>query len=147
MSTEAASPRTPSRLQNVILWTLQGLLALAFLMTSSGKLLGAEAQVSLFDELGFGQWLRYLTGVLQLLGAVGLLIPLLSGLAATGLALVMAGAVSADLFMLSEGTPIVPLVLTLLLVVVAWGRRARILALRDRLLGGSNSETTPTPAV
>lgn len=146
MSTSAASPRTPSRVHNVILWTLQGLLALTFLGSSSGKLLGVEAQVALFDELGFGQWLRYLTGALQLLGAIGLLIPLLSGLAATGLALVMVSALISDLFLLSEGNPIAPLVLTLLIVVVAWGRRTQTLALRDRLVSGSTSATTPTPS-
>uniref|UniRef100_UPI00211D5EFF DoxX family protein n=1 Tax=Streptomyces sp. t99 TaxID=1828172 RepID=UPI00211D5EFF len=45
-----------------------------------------------FDAIGWGGWLMYLTGVLELAGAVGLLVPRMVALAALGLVGVMLGA-------------------------------------------------------
>jgi uncharacterized membrane protein len=46
----------------------------------------------MFATIGIGQWFRYVVGALELAGAVGVLIPRLSGLAALGLIGLMAGA-------------------------------------------------------
>jgi uncharacterized membrane protein YphA (DoxX/SURF4 family) len=43
-------------------------------------------------DTGAGQWLRFLVGVLELAGAVGLLVPALVGAAAAGLAALLTGA-------------------------------------------------------
>ena len=56
------------------------------------KLAGAHTAVTMFGQIGAGQWLRYLVGTAELAGAAGLLIPRLAGLAAAGLAADMAGA-------------------------------------------------------
>jgi len=49
--------------------------------------------VGLFNAIGIGQWFRYLTGTLEVVGAILLLIPRISGLAALMLAGIMICAV------------------------------------------------------
>ena len=49
---------------------------------------------------GAGQWFRYLVGILELAGAIGLLIPRLAAPAALGLLGVMIGAFFTQLFVL-----------------------------------------------
>jgi putative oxidoreductase len=132
----ATAARPTGRLANVGLWILQVLLAIAFGMAGASKLAGEEQQVELFDDIGLGQWLRYLTGALEVTGAIGLLIPALAGLAALGLAGVMLGAVLTDAFII-EGSPVFPLVLLALAGLVAWGRRHRLTETAGRLIGRS----------
>jgi putative oxidoreductase len=57
----------------------------------------------LFGKIGIGQWLRYFTGSLEVVGAVLLLIPKTSAIAAVLLALTMVGAVATHLFILRDG--------------------------------------------
>src|SRR6266498_5489757 len=78
---------------NVGLWILQIGAAGMFLMVGFLKLSGDPQLVGLFEAIGLGQWFRYLTGSLEVLGAILLLIPRTSGLGALMLAGVMAGAV------------------------------------------------------
>src|SRR6266536_3073226 len=80
-----AAPATRRRALTVTLWALQALLAIQFAGAGSLKLGGAQQMVDLFTQIGAGQWLRYLVGALELAGAIGLLLPRLSGLAALGL--------------------------------------------------------------
>jgi len=76
-----------------------------------------------FARIGLGQWLRYLTGGLELAGAIGLLIPRLAGPAALGLAGVMVGAVFAHVLALPPvALAGVPAVLFVLLVLIARAR-------------------------
>ncbi len=117
----------PRRAANIALWVLQALLAAFFVFASVPKLLGDPIAVQMFDLIGFGQWFRYLTGAVELLGAIGLLIPRLCGLAAFGLALVMVGAVLAEVFPLgAPAMALSPLVLCVVLLLVAWARRGTI---------------------
>lgn len=48
----------------------------------------------MFATIGVEQWFRYAVGVIELAGAVGLLVPRLAGLAALGLAADMIGAMA-----------------------------------------------------
>lgn len=116
---------------DVLLWTVQVLLAAYFVYSAS--LLFGDGMVAKFNEIGFGQWLRYLTGTLELAGAVGLVIPFLSGLAGLGLAWVMAGAVGTELFLLVNGDAFLPALLGGLAVVVAVARRATMRTALTRL--------------
>jgi hypothetical protein len=71
--------------------------------------------------------------VLELGGAVGLLVPRLSGLAATGLVGVMAGAVGTELFILGDPDgAVLPAILLASAAVVAWFRRSDVLAVLQR---------------
>ena len=64
-----------------------------------------------------------MVGVLEVAGAVGLLIPLLSSLAALRLAAVMVGADMTTQFLLEE-SPWLPLALLVVAAVIAWARRS-----------------------
>ena len=101
---------TPGKAANIALWTLQVLVALAFVAAGSGKLLGTADMIALFQAVGIGQWFRYVTGLLEVLGAVLLLVPGKAALGAVLLACVMAGAVVAHLTVLRTAAT-VPLVL------------------------------------
>ncbi|TWP49286.1 DoxX family protein [Lentzea tibetensis] len=118
-----------ARVGNIVLWVLQVLLAAYFVY--SGFMLFGDGLVKKFDDIGFGQWLRYLTGVLEIAGAIGLLIPRLCGLAALGLFGVMVGAVGTELFLLEKGGPVLPAILGVLALVVAYFRRDTIITFYD----------------
>ncbi len=109
---------------NVALWILQIAAAAMFLMVGYLKLSGNEQQVGLFQAIGIGQWFRYLTGSLEVAGAILLLIPRTSGLGALLLAGVMAGAVITHLFVVG-GSPLMAIILLVVTTIVAWGRRQR----------------------
>ena len=121
------TPTSPGRRTNTALWALQVLLALFFVMAAVPKLLGATAAVESFDDIGLGQWFRYLVGAVELAGAVGLVTRRWTGLAALGLAGVMVGATITNLFVLDEGsTAIMTVALCGLFCGIAWGRRSTI---------------------
>jgi putative oxidoreductase len=119
---------TRSRAANIALWVVQAVLAFLFLGAGFAKLSGDPAMVAMFDVIGAGQWFRYLTGGLEILGAVLLLVPAFSAAAALLLACVMAGAICTHLFVVG-GSPGMAIGLLVLALVVACARRAR----RDRL--------------
>ena len=109
---------------NVGLWILQIGAAGMFLMVGFLKLSGDPRMVALFEAIGLGQWFRYVTGSLEVLGAVLLLVPRLSGLGALLLMGVMLGAVPTHLFVVG-GSPLQAIILLIVTGVVAWGRRKR----------------------
>lgn len=82
----------------------------------------------MFADIGMGQWFRFVVGSLELAGAVGVLVPRLSGLAAIGLACLMVGAALTNVAVL-DASPLLPLVLLAVGALVAWGRwpRTRVL--------------------
>ncbi|MFJ8025728.1 DoxX family protein [Streptomyces sp. NPDC096311] len=114
---------------------MQGILAVFLLIMAAGpKLLGDSDMVEMFDDLGAGQWFRYFVGAVELAGVIGLVIPVLAGLAALGLSGVLLGAVVTQLFVLDEPSMApAPAVLAVLMAVIAWARRAEIQALVTRL--------------
>ncbi len=119
---------TRGKASNTALWTLQVLVALAFGAAGSGKLLGSADMVALFDAVGLGQWFRYVTGSLEVLGALLLILPGTAAFGAVLLAGVMAGAVVAHLTVLHTA-PTAPLILFALTALIAWGRRSQLAGL------------------
>ena len=117
---------------NVGLWILQIGAAGMFLMAGFCKFSGDPRMVGLFDTIGFGQWFRYVTGSLEVLGAVLLLVPRLSGLGALLLVGVMLGAVITHLVI--GGSPLGAIILLIVTSVVAWGRRQRTMNLLAEIL-------------
>ena len=128
IQTTNAALAMPGKALNTVLWTLQVLVALAFVAAGSGKLLGSPDMIALFDAIGIGQWFRYVTGSLELVGALLLIVPRKTALGAVLLACVMAGAVVAHLTVLPT-PPIAPLVLFALTTLIAWGRRSELAGL------------------
>ncbi|TDW70229.1 DoxX family protein [Kribbella pratensis] len=111
----------------VVLWVTQVVLAAMFVMASLPKLTGDPVMIELFDAVGAGQWLRYVVGVLELAGAIGLLVPRLCGLAAFGLTMLLVGATLTNIVALGA-SPAIPLGYLLVAAVIAWFRRESILA-------------------
>ncbi|HSZ55657.1 MAG TPA: DoxX family protein [Tepidisphaeraceae bacterium] len=107
---------------NITCWALQGLAALAFLAAGGSKLAAAPAMVEMFAKIGAGQWFRYLTGALEVFGAVALFVPRAAFYGALLLAMVMLGAIVTHLAILG-GSPVPALVLLVIVGTVAWLRR------------------------
>jgi putative oxidoreductase len=130
-STQSASGSASSskgKILNVVLWVLQIAGAGMFLMVGFLKLSGNPQLVGLFEAIGLGQWFRYLTGTLEVVGAILLLIPRTSGLGALMLAGVMICAVVTHVFIVG-GSPLGAIILLVVTGVVAWGRRQRTMNL------------------
>jgi putative oxidoreductase len=87
-------------MKKVIGWILVVLLAILFALVGGLKLLGVPGAVKEFDMIGFGQWFRYVTGVLEVTGAVGLLIPRYRLWAALLIAVIMVGATAINIWVL-----------------------------------------------
>jgi uncharacterized membrane protein YphA (DoxX/SURF4 family) len=107
---------------NLLLWCVQGLLALEFAGVAWAKLSGMPEMVALFTAIGWGQWFRYVTGILELTGAVLVVVPRTRSLGAALLATIMLGAIAAHLVILHL-PPTAPATLLLLSGFVVWGRR------------------------
>ncbi|MGH3916780.1 MAG: DoxX family protein [Pseudonocardiaceae bacterium] len=116
--------------QQVILWVVQVLVAALFLFAGGTKLIAAPPMVELFDTIGFGQWFMYLTGALEVIGAVALLIPRFIALGALLLAGVMVGAVITNLAIGENPVPAV--VLLVITAIITWARRDRLTAALGR---------------
>ena len=108
--------------QRRIVWGLRILLALAFGAAGAAKLAGVPQMVQVFDAIGFGQWFRYVTGVVEVGGAVLLLVPASGFLGGLLMAVTMAFAVVTHLVLIG-GSPAPAIVLALLSAFVTWRLR------------------------
>lgn len=124
----------PSRARDIVAWTLQLLLAVAFMVAGGAKLAGVEKMVQAFEIIGLGQGFRIFTGVNEVAAALGLLFPRVAGVAALSLAATMVGAAAVHLLIL-PGSTVPALILLALCLVVAWLRREPLIALAERLPG------------
>jgi putative oxidoreductase len=122
MITTNAPPTASGKGRLITLWTLSGVVALAFMAAAGGKLAGAAAMVEAFDKIGLGQWFRYFTGLLEVAAGIGLLIPRYAFHAAVLLALVMVGAIIAHLAVLG-GSPVPAIALLVLSGIIAYLRK------------------------
>jgi putative oxidoreductase len=110
---------------SIALWGLQVVLAGMFLLAGGSKLAGAAPMVALFDAIGVGQWFRYVTGAIEVVSAIALVVPSLAAFGALALVATMTGAVATHLFFIG-GSPVAPAFLLVGSVVVAWVRRDQI---------------------
>jgi putative oxidoreductase len=122
MITTQTLPAASGKGRLITLWTLSGLVALTFIAAAGGKLAGAANMVEMFDKVGLGQWFRYFTGILEIVGAIGLLVSRYAFYAAVLLAVVMVGAIFAHVAVLG-GSPAPAAVLLVLSAVIAYLRK------------------------
>ncbi|GHH94296.1 DoxX family protein [Streptomyces capillispiralis] len=121
----AESATVGGRRARIALRALQALLALFFAVPSAlPKLIAHSSAAETFDEMGWGSTGMYAIGVLELAGAIGLLIPVLQSAAATGLAALMVGAFVVQVTMLDGQYAATPLILLVPLALIAWTRRS-----------------------
>lgn len=105
------------------LWALQIVSAGMFLLSGTMKLAGVPMMVQMFGVIGLGQWFRYLTGTIEAVSAVLLLIPSVAAYGAAVLAVTMVGAIVTHLFIIG-GSPVVPILLVASTATIAWARRS-----------------------
>jgi uncharacterized membrane protein YphA (DoxX/SURF4 family) len=134
-STAMTANQTPAlprgRVALVALWLTQIALAGMFLFSGGLKLTGAPALVALFDAIGIGQWFRYLTGSIEVVSAVALLVPSWAAFGALLLIPTMVGAVFTHLFILG-GSAVPATVLLTGSLAIAWARRDQLVSVLSR---------------
>lgn len=109
------------RWKNIVLWILQVVFAVMFIMAGGSKIFGVPDMIELFENIGFGQWFRYLTGIMEIIAGILLLIPSVSVIGALLLVCVMAGAIFTHLLLIG-GSIVMPLVYLVLSLIILWGR-------------------------
>lgn len=122
------------------LWIIQGLLALIFLFAGGMKLITPIETLTALMPLPLpGLFLRFI-GTAEVTGAIGLILPALlrirpglTPLAACGLVIIMIGATGYTILSGSLVGALMPLVVGLFCLSIAYGRRASLLA--DPLFG------------
>jgi len=127
MTTQSATihqAKPSSQAINVGLWAVQLGVASMFLMAGWSKVSGNPQMIGLFGAIGIGQWFRYLTGSLEIIGAALLLVPALSGVGGLLLTGVMAGALATHLLIIG-GDPTMAIVLLVASALIALGRKDR----------------------
>jgi putative oxidoreductase len=117
--------------RNIIAWVLQVLLGLAFIASGVKKFTSLSTTVEMFSKIGLPGALAYVVASAEVLGGIGLLIPRFTRLAASGLVIVMIGAVVMHATKipggLAGGVPAIML-LVLLLVLIVLRRPAPLVA-------------------
>jgi uncharacterized membrane protein YphA (DoxX/SURF4 family) len=117
---------------NIVLWVMQAVLAAVFLSAGLPKITKPKEEL----VAPMGQWVNSfpgpgikLLGLVEVLGAVGLVVPPLVGIApvlapvaAVGIVLIMIGAIVAHARESAGSKITMNVVLSVLAVVVAWGR-------------------------
>jgi putative oxidoreductase len=121
---DEGAPMTSKRL-NIVGWVLQIVGALIFAAAAVAKFAGVPEMVDVFAKVGVGQWFRYVTGSVELLGALALLWPRTTPYAAIVLGITMVCAGLTDVFILRHA-PALAITLFVGLSVILWIRRARL---------------------
>jgi putative oxidoreductase len=116
-----------SRAGLIGLWAAQVALAGLFLLAGGSKLAGAPETVALFEAIGVGQWLRYVTGLVEVGSALALFVPSLAPFGAVALVATMLGAIATHVLVLGV-SPAMPAVLLLAALAVVWARRGQLFA-------------------
>jgi uncharacterized membrane protein YphA (DoxX/SURF4 family) len=111
-----------SKGKTIALWVVSVLLAAMFLVAGGPKLLYLDKVKPMFVQYGYPAWFAGLIGSCEVLGAIGLLIPRLAGLAAAGLSIIMIGATYTHVSHQEYTHAITPAVLLVLLSAVAYVR-------------------------
>jgi putative oxidoreductase len=114
-TTYSAVSTAPISKVRYLSWTLQILAAAAFLAAGGAKLAGVPMMVAIFDQIGVGQWFRIVTGLVEVIGAIALLVPVTAAFGGVLLAITMSVGALIHLFVIGGS----PLPATVLLVVTA----------------------------
>lgn len=136
LRSSADQPQTQPRTLKYVSLGLRILAAVVFLAAAAAKLSGAPEMVQAFDHIGLGQWFRIVTGIVEVIGGIAVLIPAAAFLGGLLLSATMIGAVLAHSFVI-EGSPVPALILLLITAAIAWLHRP----------GGQATSTGPSPVM
>lgn len=131
----AAADR-PGKIRNRILWTLQILLGLFFIIASGGPKLVIPSTLTenAVENLTFSFGLLVFIGVTEVAGGIGLMVPRLSAAAAAGLSVLTVLAAGTQAFLADKPSmAIFPLVLAAIFAWITYERRATLTELRNTL--------------
>jgi uncharacterized membrane protein YphA (DoxX/SURF4 family) len=123
-----AMPRSARDAEAVVVWALSVVVAAVFFVAGVQKLVGLQPiGLEAAAMVSFPQWIRIVVGILEIIGAVALLVPATASTAALGLAILM---VPATITQLVTGEPgvWVPILLCALLLLIAWRRDVEAVA-------------------
>jgi len=107
--------------------------------SGGAKLAGVPVMIQIFDQIGFGQWFRIVTGLVEVAGAVALLVPGFAAFGAAWLGATMFFAVLTHLFIL-PGSAMPALILLTLNALVVWLRRDQLVAVLDSTRRGHSTK-------
>jgi putative oxidoreductase len=115
----AAAVAPTSIAQKVSEWVLRLFLALVFVYAGLDKFQSAM-WVRVFNDIGLGQWFRYLTGIVEVLGGCFLLVPRATVVAVPVLVCTMAGALLVHLTVVGIGPATVAVSVLVAALVALW---------------------------
>ncbi|WP_280460771.1 DoxX family protein [Nocardia carnea] len=124
----------PGAIRNRVLWTLQIVLGLFFIIASGGPKLVMPNTLTenAVNNLTFPLALLIFIGVVEVAGGIGLMVPRLSALAAAGLSVLTVLAAGTQAFIAGKpAMAIFPLVLAAIFAWIAYERRATVTDLRN----------------
>jgi len=117
---------------NILLWIIQILVALLFLMSGVMKFVMPYADMIKDSPVAFPHWFFLFIGVCEILGGIGLVIPWLTNikpgltpLAAALLVVIMIGATVVTAMGPMATMAVVPAVVGVLCILIALGRRPK----------------------
>jgi putative oxidoreductase len=113
-----------TRNRSIAVWTLQILLAVLFLLQAWMKLSGSPAWIARFQRWGYPEHFYLVVGLIELLGAVALVVPRFTRIGAGALMVLMVGAAATHLLH-REPQVVTALVLIALLWIVFYARRSQ----------------------
>ena len=110
-------------------WVLRVAVAVVFVAAGWGKFSNDPQSdwVKIFQQIGFGDWFRYVAGVVEIGGGVAFLVPRLTVVGMALLAPTMVGAMLTHIFVLKDAIGLLPTTV-LLVAVLAIGERFRPVA-------------------
>ena len=123
--TSGPTVNSRSRALTTALWVVSVATAGMFLMAGTPKLAGAPQMVALFDAIGVGQWFRYFTGIVEVVGALMLLVPKATLVGVGLLVCTMVGALLVHMLVTGVGPQTVAVVVLLLMLFAVAIRRIR----------------------
>ena len=112
------------RRSDALLWTLRILLAAVFLFEGIDKFSERRLWLRIFEEIGFGQWFRYFTGVVEISGGLMLLIPKATVVAVGLLVCTMVGALLVHVLVIGVGPQTVFVCILLLMLCIIGAKSA-----------------------
>jgi|SRR5580700_10609648 putative oxidoreductase len=115
-----------TRFKNRLVWALSVLAALLFIAAGASKVSGEPHTAANFIGWGFSDSFRIFVGVCELLGAASLLVPPFTALGASGLSIIMLGAVFTHLSHEQAIMAPLPLALLFLVLFLAYARRGDV---------------------
>jgi len=111
-------------------WVIRGGICLLFFLFGMDKFPNGSQWVAFFAQIGLGQWFRYFTGIVEIAGALLVLIPRTITAGLVLLASAMAGAAAVHIFVMHHpGNAVIPSVFLAGLVLFGLQRRSRLSAM------------------